>query len=291
MPSDVIKIAVEVNSSKPGAEKLTRELAQYGEGFPDIEFYWETRTAALIDQKGHTVPELARDCDLFLIAGGDGSILESVRSIYPSPIPIFGVNIGSLGFLTAVGADEVFEVLPRLSDGYLRNSPRLALEITIRRGHHDDVSIRHGLNDVCVSRGDLSRLVRLNVSMGDQLVSQYVADGLLVFTPTGSTAYSLSADGPIVSPDARVMGVTPICSHSLTHRSIVVGLEQPIVIDVPDQDHPLIVQIDGKDAGSLSGGDRIEVRPAEHPVVLAYTEDRDFYTILRNKLKWSGSSL
>lgn len=285
-----LKIAVEVNSSKVGAEKLTRELAAYGEGFPDVEFHWETRTGALIGEPGRPVRELAAQCDLFLVAGGDGSMLESVRELYPSPIPVFGVNIGSLGFLTAIGADEIFEALPRLNEGYLRHSARMALEITLRRGR-DDISVCHGLNDVCVSRGDISRLVRLNVSIGDRLVTQYLADGLLVFTPTGSTAYSLSADGPIVSPEARVLGITPICSHSLTHRSIVVGVEEPIVIDVPEQDHELIVQIDGKSEGSLEAGDRIEVRPAAHPVNLAYTEDRDFYTILRNKLKWSGSSL
>ncbi|MEM1058559.1 MAG: NAD(+)/NADH kinase [Verrucomicrobiota bacterium] len=288
--AEVLNIAVEVNSGKPGAKKLTQELAAYGDAYPDLHFHWEERTGALIGQPGEARSELVRKCDLYLVAGGDGSILESVRHIYPAQIPIFGVNIGSLGFLTALGADELFEALPRLSDGYLRYSERMALQAIIRRGR-DHETVCHGLNDVCVSRGDLSRLVRLNVSIGDQLVTQFVADGLLVFTPTGSTAYSLSADGPILSPDARVLGITPICSHSLTHRSIVLGATEPIILDVPEQDHQLVVQIDGKSEGSLEPGDQIEVRPAEHPVVLAYTEDRDFFTILRNKLKWSGTSL
>jgi len=291
MPSaDTLNIAVEVNSSKEGAKKLTEELAAYGESYSDLNFHWETRTGELIGQPGLSPRELVDKCDLYMVAGGDGSILQSVAELYPAMIPIFGVNIGSLGFLTALSADEVFEALPRLNDDYLRFSERMALEIIIRRGQ-DTVSTCYGLNDVCVSRGDLSRLVRLNVSIGDRIVTQYVADGLLVFTPTGSTAYSLSADGPIVHPEARVLGITPICSHSLTHRSLILGLKESILIDVPEQDHQLVVQIDGKDGGTLEAGDQIEVKPAEHPVVLAYTEDRDFFTILRNKLKWSGSSL
>lgn len=142
-----------------------------------------------------------------------------------------------------------------------------------------------------VSRGGRSQLVRLRVHVGKSLVTEYSCDGLILCTPTGSTAYSLSAGGPILSPDARVLALTPICPHTLTIRSIVVGIDQPVRIEVPPQDSPIVLQLDGQPGGHLHPGDWIEVRPAPQPVVLAYIPETDFYSVLRHKLRWSGGSI
>lgn len=285
-----VRIGVEVNRSKAGAASLVRDLHAVAHSFPGLEFLWEKHTGALIRQRGFPLELLRRKADLLLVAGGDGSILQTVRHVYPAKVPILGVNIGSLGFLTSLAQTELFDSLPVIAARKLRSSPRMALEGIIRRGGKQIVRVPCALNDVVVSRGEKSQLVRLRVYCGEIFVTDYVCDGLIVCTPTGSTAYSVSANGPIIAPDARVLGLTPICSHSLTQRSLMVGPEKTVRIEVPPQHSPVIVQFDGVSYGKLRPGDRLEVRPAKNPVVLASLPGRDFFSVLRQKLKWGSGS-
>lgn len=285
-----IKIGVVVNRQKPGARALLRDLLEYSQIHGGVEFLIERDSAILLRQKGLPLEKLKGKVDFFLVAGGDGSLLEFVRAIYPASVPTLGVNLGSLGFLTALAQQELAGALPVLAAGKLQLSPRLALETVVHRGRKEEV-YPCALNDVVVSRGGRSQLVRLRVSVGDELVTEYVCDGLIVCTPTGSTAYSVSAGGPILSPEARVLALTPICPHTLTNRSIVVGTEQPVRIEIPAQPSSLVLQFDGQPGGHLRAGDWIEIRPAAAPVVLAYTPETDFYSVLRQKLRWSGGSV
>jgi len=208
-------------------------------------------------------------------------------------VPILGVNIGSLGFLTAVAETEVEKILPYLAVRDLRLSPRLVLETTIHHANGKNHVVPCALNDIVVARATASRLVRIRVEIGDYLVTEYVCDGLIIATPTGSTAYSLASGGPILSPDADSIVLTPICPHTLTNRALVVGTDEIIRIRiVPQKGVPApAVQFDGRDGGNLRTHEWLEIKPAKAKVQLAYLPHSDFYRVLRQKLKWSGASV
>ncbi len=288
-----LRVGVVVNRSKGKAQEVLNQLIAYSREHPNLQLQFETRTADLIGEKGLPEAELARQSDVLLVAGGDGSLLDVVDAIFPSQVPIFGVNIGSLGFLTAVTETDLETILPFFAAEHLRYSERLALETIIHRANSHDHVIPCALNDVVVARADANKLIRVRVEVGEYLVTEYVCDGLIVATPTGSTAYSLAAGGPILSPDADSIVLTPICPHTLTNRALVVGTDQPIRISIVP--HPGVaapaVQFDGRDGGNLREGDWLEIKPAKDRVQLAYLPHSDFYHVLRQKLKWSGSSI
>jgi NAD+ kinase len=278
------------NRGKSGAVALIREVQALLPEYPRVHLHLEKRTAALLKQKSQSLETLARKCDLILVAGGDGTMLEVGRSLFPHPVPIIGVNLGHLGFLTSFNREQLPEAFPLLFDSKLRLSPRLALRVKIHRGTKSEV-LPCTLNDIVVSRGNVSRLVRLRVRVGGFLLNEYLGDGLIVATATGSTAYSMAAGGPIISPEARALVLTPICAHTLTNQSLVLGSESQMIIEVPPQPFSVVLQADGQPCGTLHAGDWIEISAANEPVNLAYLPNSDFFTILRQKLKWSGAHI
>jgi NAD+ kinase len=288
-----VTIGVVVNGSKQGAREILRQLVEFSPEHSNLRLLFEKRTGALIRRPGLSEVELAKKSDVLLVAGGDGSLIDVVDSVFPSQVPILGVNIGSLGFLTAVAETEVEKILPYLAARDLLLSPRLVLEAVFHHANGKSGIIPCALNDIVVSRTRGSRLARIRVEIGDYLVTEYVCDGLIVSTPTGSTAYSLAAGGPILSPDADSIVLTPICPHTLTNRALVVGTDQVIRIRVvPQADVPTPgVQSDGRPAGHLHAHEWLEIRRAKTKVQLAYLPHSDFYRVLRQKLKWSGASL
>ena len=288
-----LSIGVIVNRSKPGAKEVLQQILEFSQGHPNLTLLFEKHTGRLIKRPGISEAELARKADLLIVAGGDGSLLDVVEAVYPTQVPILGVNIGSLGFLTAVAESEVETILPYVATNDLRLSPRMALATTF---HHLDGQKLHvpcALNDVVISRTNTARLVRIRVEVGEFLVTEYVCDGLIVATPTGSTAYSLAAGGPILSPDAESIVLTPICPHTLTNRTLVVGTDEILRIRIVRQTGvpPPAVQFDGRVGGNLRSDDWLEIRPATSKVQLAYLPHSDFYRVLRQKLKWSGASV
>jgi NAD+ kinase len=286
-----MKIGVVVNRSKPGALALLEELRDWFKTHSKTSnLLFEKSTASPIHEKGLPLSVLIKKVDLLIVAGGDGSLMRIARQVFPSQVPLLGVNIGSLGFLTSLSREELVESLPLIVKNKLRLSPRLVLETIVHRGKSKSL-ISCALNDVVMSRGQESRLVRMRVKIGQDLVTEYVGDGLVITTPTGSTAYSLSAGGPLISPETHLLALTPICPHTLTNRSLVVSADSTISIEVPKQPYSLIVQVDGQPCGNLRSGDWIEIRHAKAKVVLAYLPHRDYFTILRQKLKWSGANV
>ncbi len=288
-----VTVGVIVNGSKPGAKDVIYQVVEFAQSHPNLHLLFEKRTGRLIKRAGLTETALAKHADVLLVAGGDGSLLDVVYAVYPSQTPILGVNIGSLGFLTAVAASEVEKVLPYLASMDLLLSPRLVLETVVLRPGGKRQVIPCNLNDIVVSRMAASRLVRIRVEIGDALVTEYVCDGLIISTPTGSTAYNLAAGGPILSPDADSIVLTPICPHTLTNRALVVGTDQPIRVRVVRQPGvpPPGMQFDGRDGGHLRSHEWLEIKPAKAKVQLAYLPHTDFYRVLRQKLKWSGASV
>ncbi len=288
-----VTIGVVVNGSKPNAREVLYQLIEFSQGHPHLRLLFESRSGALINRPGLSEVELAKRSDLLLVAGGDGSLIDVVDSVFPAQVPILGVNIGSLRFLTAVAETEVEKILPFVAARDLLLSPRLVLETVFHHAHGRKQFIPCALNDIVVARASVSRLARIRVEVGNYLVTEYVCDGLIVSTPTGSTAYSLAAGGPILSPDADSIVLTPICPHTLTNRALVVGTDQVIRVRVIRQPGvpPPGVQFDGRSGGSLHTHEWLEIKPAKARVQLAYLPDTDFYRVLRQKLKWSGASV
>jgi NAD+ kinase len=205
------------------------------------------------------------------------------------PTPILGINIGSLGFLTAIQCARVKEELPKIWRGEYEIEERSLIEC---HGKIDGNNIRQfALNDFVVSRGATSRLIELEVSINGEHLTNYRADGLILSSPTGSTAYSLAAGGAVVSPTADVLTLTPICPHTLSNRSVIVSLNSIVDVKVVSKKLEIFLTADGQVQLPLSAGDVIQVRKSGKNIRLVRLDDSSFFKTLRQKLNWSGSSL
>jgi NAD+ kinase len=223
---------------------------------------------------------LGRDCDFILSFGGDGTLLAAARAVGSYGKPILGVNIGKLGFLTAVETGDLLHAVERLIAGDCRTESRLVLHAQLE-GHAPIFA----LNDLVVIRSDAARMIRIRVDIDGTFLNRYTADGLIVATPTGSTAYSLSANGPILTPSLDALVINPICPHTLTMRPIVVGGTQEIRLHLED-DYTAFLTSDGQEEQRLTGGEIITIRKAAHTIQLVRFPEKDFFDILRGKLHW-----
>ena len=239
---------------------------------------------------GSTIEELGRTCELIIVLGGDGTILSTVHALGVHLKAIFGINLGTLGFLTCLGPADCRQAARCIVAGNYLLSVRSLLEVELIRG---DVTIgRHlGLNDAVISRGALSRLIRLETRVNGALLTEYNADGLIVATPTGSTAYSLSAGGPLLTPDSNVIAITPICPHTLTNRSVIIGDQACIEVRLSKQQDEIYLTVDGQRAIPMQPADWVRIRRAEPTLSLAMLPDLPFFELARRKLKWSGNTL
>lgn len=247
------------------------------------------RTAGLKCELFPSVASLAQAVDLLLVFGGDGTILHVVRQINGATTPILGINIGRLGFLTAVSSKDLEDALARVWTGECRVETRPLIEAT---GHCGNKPLRmSALNDIVISHGAVSRLIELDVFVNNKLLTQYRGDGLIVSSPTGSTAYSLSAGGPIVSPDAEVFVVTPICAHALSNRAVIVGLDSVMQVELLSREMETIIAADGQIEAHLCAGERITIRRSRRRVRLLHPGEGSFFETVRQKLHWRGSSV
>ena len=257
-----------------------------------IKTLFEENSAELIGLKGQSVDELRDQVDLFITLGGDGTLLRLVRDLHGKMKPVMGINFGSLGFLTGFGGPSFKEAAKALASGDYRVEERTLLEASVR-GLSGEILSRVGLNDVVVSRGDRSRLVQIEVSIDQICLTEYNADGLIVATSTGSTAYSLSAGGPIVIPNSGVFVVTPICPHVLTNRSVVVSNRSTIRLKASHRsvEQPISLSIDGQEPIHFHVGDEVTVKAADVTLPLVLPSNFTFSGVLRAKLRWSGSAI
>jgi NAD+ kinase len=229
-------------------------------------------------------PELPAQVDLLLVLGGDGTLLSMARLVADLNVPILGVNLGGLGFLTALTVDELFPALEALLAGELLVEERMMLAARVTR-QGERLSEYVALNDVVITKSAMSRIINLDVSVQGQFATAYRADGLIVSTPTGSTAYCLSAGGPIVFPTMDAIVLTPICSHTLTNRPIVLPGGQPIDVTL-QSDQDVMLTMDGQVGFHLKRGDRVEIRQAAARIRLLRFPQKHFFSVLRTKLKW-----
>lgn len=228
------------------------------------------------------IPDLV---DAVMVLGGDGTMLAVARLVAGKGIPIMGINLGSLGFITEVNRDEVEKAIDNMIGGECSLEERLMLDVSIFREGKKTYGYSV-LNDIVINKGALARIIDLEMFIDHKYVTTYKADGLIVSTPTGSTAYSLSAGGPIVYPTLGVVLVTPICPHALANRPIVIGKKSLVEIVLLSESEDVYLTLDGQVGVSLQKGDRVEIKESEHTAKLLIPCDKDYFNILRTKLKW-----
>jgi NAD+ kinase len=223
--------------------------------------------------------------DLLIVLGGDGTLLSAGRLAAEQKVPILAVNLGGMGFLTTVPQDELYSILEEIFSGQHRVSERVMLESEIVR---DGAVIRRqiALNDAVLNKAALARIMDLELRVDGEYVTTYKSDGLILSTPTGSTAYSLAAGGPIVYPTVEAFVVTPICPHTLTNRPLVIPDSATIEIEFKAEDDAVFLTLDGQIGIELVRGDHIRVRKAAEKLLLVRPAKKTYYEILRNKLKW-----
>ncbi len=247
------------------------------------------RLVGLRDGLLRNVRQVSAQVDLLLVFGGDGTILRIARETAGSRTPILGVNVGNLGFLTAGSLAHLNNVLAALwSGGYVVERRSL---IEARCEPKNDSGTQLAFNDFVVSRSHATRLIELEVLVDGRVLTRYRCDGLIVSSPTGSTAYSLAAGGAIVTPDADVLLLTPICPHTLSNRPVILSLRSVVQIRLLDARAGILLAADGQVQTGLETGDVLTVRRSRHSVPLVFLEGTSFFETLRRKLRWSGSSV
>ncbi|MCX7915443.1 MAG: NAD(+)/NADH kinase [Verrucomicrobiae bacterium] len=252
----------------------------------------DVEAGTVLGRTADTLPmaQIGARAQLVVVLGGDGTILRVARELEDHSIPIFGINTGNLGFLTGARCDELAQALEMLFAGQYQISERQTLATVIERGAQQ-LPCPRALNDVVISRGAFSRIVRLELELDGELLTEYVCDGMIFATATGSTAYSLSAGGPILLPQTRAFVVTPICAHALSNRPIVAGRDSVVRGRVVNAAGELLLTVDGQVQIRLHVGDVVVVRRAGHVVRLVTPKGHSFFDVLRQKLKWSGANV
>ncbi len=233
---------------------------------------------------GRFEKELTSLIDCLVVLGGDGTLLSTARMFAPSPVPLLGVNLGKLGFLTEIEIPDLFEGLERLINGQYNIDERMMLSTKLVR---DGAPLEefNSLNDTVLTKGVLARMITISVYVDDTYIDTYLADGIILSTPTGSTAYSLSAGGPIVSPNVNAVILTPICPHTLYARSIVLPEDGVVRIVVEGEHSETMLTIDGQYGYTLQPGDEIIVKKSDFVTRLVRLSGRNFYDVLHKKLK------
>ena len=284
-----LSLGIYAHWRKPGAETCLRALLNALHQY-SVDVVLEENAAKLVGEPGEPLEKIVSRVDLLVALGGDGTLLRLVRDLRGKRKPVMGINFGSLGFLTCFGGPEYDVAAKALATGDYRVDERTLLQGSIERKGKTIFS-HLGLNDLVVTRGERSRLIRVDVLIGETHLTEYNADGLVIATSTGSTAYSLAAGGPIVMPESAVFVVTPICPHVLTNRSVIVPQTPTIRLKSSVPAQRLSISIDGQESVHLQPGDVVAVRTAGEKLPLLLPKNLTFADILGTKLRWSGSAI
>lgn len=279
------------NFEKPTSRAIVRKAAALiaRSGRKVVAQLDTARQAGLQCDTVATPAALARQADLLVVLGGDGTMLRVIREISGSSTPILGVNIGRLGFLAAISSNDIAAGLDKIwRNDFVIESLPLMEAAGLEHGRPIHLS---ALNDIVISRGSISRLIELEVAVNDKPVTCYRGDGLIVSSPTGSTAYSLSAGGPIISPGADVFAITPICAHALSNRAVVVSIASIISVTLVTRDVETVITADGQTQAALAAGEPVTIRRSRRMARLLHPGEPSFFETVRHKLHWRGSSV
>ena len=276
--------------TKPHQPDVARVAAELADWFRErrVRTLMEADAARLTGQPGlgATAGTLAADSDLVVVLGGDGTLLSAARLLDGRDVPVLGINHGGLGFLTAVPLEELYGDLARVLAGEYSSESRMMLDASIVRAG-ESVARHQALNDVVINKGTPARIIEVEARVDGRYVSTFRADGLIISTPTGSTAYNMSAGGPIVHPDLDAILLTPICSHTLTNRPIVLPANVGVVVThrSPD-DESVFATVDGQVGVGMKNSDALDVRMSERRLRLIAPVGKSYFDVLRGKLKW-----
>ncbi|HXJ95739.1 MAG TPA: NAD(+)/NADH kinase [Terriglobia bacterium] len=251
----------------------------------EVLFDKETAVSVASGAEGLTRDELGSRVDLAIVLGGDGTFLATARALEGRPVPILAMNLGGLGFLTVVTRDELYPALEAVLKGSYRTESRVQIEAEVVRNECCAASFL-ALNDVVLNKAAIARVLDFDVWVDGLFISTYKSDGLIVSTPTGSTAYSLAAGGPVVAPSVGAFIITPICAHTLTNRPIVLSDTTTIEVAVKSEGEPAYFTVDGQVGMEVHGEDRVRIRKSTKTVEIVQPSSKNYFEVLRQKLKW-----
>jgi NAD+ kinase len=285
------RLGLIANFEKPSSRKIVCEAARriMAAGRAVAAEIQTAQLAGLKCEAFANPAALARRTDLMLVFGGDGTMLRIIRQTNGLGTPILGINMGRMGFLTAVSSNDMAGALDKIwrHDFVIENRPLMEAG---GQCHGRPVHMS-ALNDIVISRGAVSRLIELDVSVNGKELTCYRGDGLIVSSPTGSTAYALSAGGPIISPGAEVFGITPICAHALSNRTVIISLDSVVRVKLLSKEMETIVAADGEIEATLASGDAVTIRRSRRTARLLHPGETSFFETIRQKLHWRGSSV
>ena len=282
-----MKIAVYPNVSKIRASEVLNRLLAFFRG-RDAELFLPVDESLYFNVEKYATPDLEnRELDMALSIGGDGTLLSVCRRLGARGVPVCGINLGTLGFLADIELDELENKCAKILCGNYRLEKRLRLDGFVRSGDSEKY-LGSAINDVVVTKGGVARMLRLGLSVNDIRLIDYKADGLIVSTPTGSTAYSLSAGGPIMNPLVRALLITPICAHTFNLRPLVVDENDAVRIHIAAVHQDIIVTFDGQESFRLLPGDEIVIKKSPVSAKIVKFEDKNYYKLLKTKL-WDSN--
>jgi NAD+ kinase len=283
------RVGIVANPSKEGAKELLLDLIGQFETHR-VSFVLEDETACLAERKGIPLESLSEQIDLLLVLGGDGTILWVLRQLRESIKPIAAINTGTLGFLTCATEEESEVLVNAIVAGTYETTDRVVIQGQLEKGGKV-IDEFFGLNEVTLCRGVDSRVIHVEAHINGLPANRYTGDGLILATPTGSTAYSLSAGGPLVQPGANVFAVTPICPHTLANRPLVVSADSEIIFEAPEQRDDLALMVDGQLIASIVEPAIVSMRKADFSLPLISLPGQNFFGVLHQKLGWTGSAI
>lgn len=279
------RVGIFAKKHHPDAVRLAGELREWLRE-RDVEAFFDAALAKACGEPvaapESTIPAMV---NLIVVLGGDGTLISVARKVGDLQTPILGINLGSLGFLTEITKEEIFVQMERVLAGDFKVTSRMKLDVTIRRKGqvHGRYSV---LNDIVINKGALARIIDMETWVDDQYLTTFKADGLIISTPTGSTAYNMAAGGPILTPDLNCLVVTPICPHMLTNRPLLVSGDSIVRVEVKFQDEDVAFTADGQVGGALEVGDIVEIRKSRSRAMIIPSPDRSYFEVLRTKLHW-----
>jgi NAD+ kinase len=285
-------IGIIANIKKPLTKEVVEKIIQWAKE-NKVDFFLDEELSALVDYKEKSSPreKLWQVCEMIISLGGDGTMLASARAVSEHQTPILGINLGGLGFLTEITSNDIDRTLDKLKNGDFFIEKRMVLETEVEGLKKFD---QYALNDVVIDKGEVARLFQMHLYANDEFICSYSADGLIISTPTGSTAYCLAAGGPIINPKTNLIIVSPICPHTFASRPIIFSENEKlkVVVELAQRgelaQREAVLTIDGQVAFALKSGSSVLVRKAKHSVNLIKFKDRSFYDILRTKLHWGA---
>jgi NAD+ kinase len=280
------RVGIVAKSRRQEAQEVLRTLIAWLRAKDrEIVLDEDAATLAGMNETGIARTDVARAVDFVIVLGGDGTLLSVARSVESEEVPILGVNLGGLGFLTEITLDELYPVLGTVLEGKYRVSRRMLLKVTLQRGG-ESVAEHVVLNDAVMTKSALARIIELEVFIQQEYVTTYRADGLIICTPTGSTAYGLAAGGPILFPSMNAVILVPICPHTVTNRPLVLPEDVKVEVILKSEDEDVYLTLDGQVGFPLRHRDMVEVRRGDREISLIASPKKSYYEILRSKLKW-----